>query len=219
MTSIICQSLRGVVSLSKSKSKLKLSQRRERACELFARGYTNVAVAEELKVNKDTAANYRAFYEERIQAQAAANPGFTSDVLQNTLKVLEELDQVRSDAWQQIHRDRKIRIECPSCEHVFTFKVALTDQTRAQYHNVILKAVDSRAKVFGILGVKQEMFAQIQNVQYVQTKIIEYLTKNLPAVHREELADWMERELSEYLGSGGSVIDLPSVELSPAPTS
>lgn len=200
--------------MAKTKSKLKLSQRRERAFELFARGYTNRAVKEDLNVSNDAVAGYRKLYEERIHAQAASNPGFLSDVLQNTLRILEELDQVRSDAWQRISKQRKIRMECPHCEHTFTVKVDLSDQTRAQYHNVILKALDSRAKVFGILGVKAEMFAQVQQVQYVQGRVLEYLAKNLPPQYKEELATWMETELSEYVG--GQVIDLPSVELEPA---
>lgn len=198
--------------MPKSKSKLSLGKRRERAFELFARGYTNADVKRDLGVGSDAVAGYRKLYNERIHAQAASNPGFLSDVLQNTLRILEELDQVRADAWKQISKDRTIRMECPHCERTFKIKVPLTDQTRAQYHNVVLKALDSRAKVFGILGVKSEMFAQVQGVQYVQGKIIEYLTKNLPPQYREELATYMETELGEYFGNA-PMLELPSVEV------
>jgi hypothetical protein len=199
--------------MPKTKSKLSLSKRRERAFELFARGYTNADVKADLKVSNDAVAGYRKIYNERIQAQAAANPEFISDVLSNTMRLLEETDQVRADAWKHLE-DRKIKVECPACEHVFKAVLPVSDQTRAQYHNVIMKALDLRAKVFGILGVKAEMFAQIQQVQYVQGRLIEWMLKELPKVYQDELANFMETELSDFVGS--RVLELPSVEVDPA---
>jgi hypothetical protein len=196
--------------MPKSKSRLSLSKRRERAFELFARGYTNKDVKADLGVSGDTVANYRKLFEERVHAQAASNPEFISDVLTNTLRLLTESDQVRADAWKHLE-ERTVKIECPKCEHGFKVKVPVTDQVRAQYHNVILKALDMRAKLFGILGVKAEMFAAVQSTQYVQAKMIEWMMKNLQPADRDSLASFMETELSEYVG--GPILELPSAEV------
>lgn len=187
---------------------MNLSKRRERAFQLFARGYTNADAKKDLGVSNDTIAGYRKLFNERIHAQAASNPEFLSDVLANTMRVLEETEQVRADAWKHLE-DRTVKIECPSCEHTFKVKMPVADQTRAQYHNVILKALDSRAKLFGILGIKAEVFAAVQATQHVQVKIIEWMMKNLNPDDRDALASYMESELSEYVG--GPLLELPVV--------
>lgn len=190
---------------SKSKSKLGLSARRERAFECFAKGWTNTDVARDLKVHMDTVAKYRELYEERIHSQAAANPNFLRDVVSNTIRSLEELDRIRADAWQHME-PRRIRVEheCPECEHVwkeYEYR-DVSDQTRAQYHNVLLKAQDQRAKLFGVLGVKQEVFVAIMQVKVVQERILEWLGTNLEGDMREALATFLENELGEYVNPG-----------------
>lgn len=188
--------------MPKSKSKLSLSKRRERAFILFARGYTNTAVAQDLKVHMDTVAGYRAKYEESIHAQAAANPDFLSQVLANTVRALAELDSIREDAWKHLE-DRVVREEheCPRCEHTWTTKVrvAISDQTRAQYHNVLLKAQSERSKLFGLLGVKAEMLAHVENVNTVQRLMLAWMAENLCAMDREKLAHYVETSLRQYL--------------------
>jgi DNA-binding CsgD family transcriptional regulator len=202
----------------RTKSKLTLSQRRERSFELFARGYTNKDVASVIGVSEETAGSYRRLYNERLHAQAASNPGFLRDVLTNTMRALEELDQIRADAWKHLeNRTIKELVECPDCgaEHKVKFSFPVSDQSRAQYHNVLLKAQDQRSKLFGVLGVKQEFFIAIMQVKVVQDKLLEWMAQNLCADDREALANFMQTELSEYMGGPAQafdVIDVPALE-------
>ena len=204
--------------MPKSKSKLGLSQRRERAFECFAKGYTNTDVARELKVHMDTVAKYRALYEERIHAQAASNPNFLKDVLTNTVRSLEELDRIRADAWKHMeNRKKKTTIECPDCGHQWKEieEIEVSDQTRATYHNVLLKAQDQRSKLFGVLGVKQEVFVAIMQVKVVQDKVLDWLAENVQGELRENLATFLETELGEYMGGAQGAlapIDTTAIE-------
>jgi transcriptional regulator NrdR family protein/DNA-binding CsgD family transcriptional regulator len=202
--------------VAKSKSKLGLSQRRERAFELFARGYTNAAVAKDLNVHADTVAGYREKYEASIHAQAAANPNFLKEVLQNTIRSLAELDRIREDAWKHLE-DRKVRVrrQCPECEHewreVDYFPVS--DQSRAQYHNVLLKAQDQRSKLFGVLGVKQEVLIAILQVKTVQDKVLDWLAEHVQGELREDLATFLESpELAAYMGNARPAFDAIDTE-------
>lgn len=195
--------------MPKSKSKLKLSQRRQQAYELFAKGYTNVDVAKDLEINKDTAAKYREKYEASIQSQAAANPGFLRDVLTNTVRSLKELDQIRADAWKQL-KPRRMKIEhhCPECEHEWTttLRFDVSDQSRVQYQNVLLKAQDQRSKLFGVMGVKQEVFIAIMQVKVVQDRILTFLTDNLCAADRAELEAFLQGpEMAQYMAASGEL--------------
>lgn len=204
--------------MPKTKSKKNLSQRRERAFQLFARGYTNTDVKKDLNVSMETVAGYRKLFNERLHAQAAANPNFLSEVVENSMRALEELDHIRADAWQRME-PRKVKrvIECPECEHVWkeTEIIEVSDQTRAQYHNVLLKAQDMRAKLFGVLGVKQEIFVAVMNIQVVQNKILEWLAENIEGDTREALAVFLETpEMAAYMGQQPlGVLDLPSEEM------
>lgn len=202
--------------MPKSKSKLGLSARRERAFECFAKGWTNTDVARDLKVHMDTVAGYREKYEERIHAQAAANPNFLKDVVTNTVRSLEELDRIRADAWKHMEpRRRRITNVCPECEHEWKeiFYEDVSDQTRAQYLNVLLKAQDQRSKLFGVLGVKQEVFVAIMQVKVVQDQILDWLGQNLEGDLREKLAEFLESpELSEYMGGTATALGAIDVE-------
>lgn len=203
--------------MPKSKSKLGLSQRRERAYELMAKGWTNAAIARDLGVHVDTITGYRRKYEESLHAQAAANPNFLRDVLTNTIRSLTELDMIRADAWKHME-DRTIRtpVTCPHCEEEFTLKerIEVSDETRARYHGILLKAQDQRAKLFGVLGVKQEVFIAIMQVKVVQDKILEWLATNVQGDLRESLATFLETELSEYMGTANplTAIDTTAIE-------
>lgn len=209
--------------MPKSKSKMSLSQRRERAFQLFAKGYTNADVASELKVNKDTAAGYREKYEASLHAQASANPRYLQDVVTNTFRSFGELDQIRKDAWAHM-KDRKqeIEFECPHCgeEGVLTIKTEVSDQTRVQYQNVLLKAQDQRSKLFGLMGVKQEIFVAVMQVKAVQDLVIDFLTNKLCAVDRAELESFLQSpEMAKYMSSAGQleagaeIMDLDSEEM------
>lgn len=197
--------------MPKSRSKLSLSERREKAFALFAKGYTNVDVARVLKVNKDTAASYRKHYEERIHAQAAANPAFLRDVLSNTIRALEEVDQVRADAWKQISESRIIHyeIECDECgaELVAKLDMPLGDDARTKYQNVLLKAQDQRSKIMGVLGVKAEVIAAMTQIKVVQDLLLRFMMENLCAEDRQKLEEFlMSPQMVQYVGGNTSVV-------------
>jgi hypothetical protein len=208
--------------MAASKSKLGLSERREKAFELFAKGYTNVDVAKRLRINKDTAGKYRTLYDKRIHAQAAANPGFLRDVLANTIRALEELDQIRADAHQQISDKRTIKrtIECEHCgeESELRLDWPIGDDARTKYLNVLLKAQDQRSKILGVLGVKSEVIAAMMQIKVVQDAILRWLVENVKGELRDSLDDFLTTTLSEYLGAGSQasafdVLELESAEL------
>lgn len=219
--------------MPKTRSKLSLSERREQAYVLFAKGYTNARVAEELKVNKDTVKGYRDRYESSVQAQAAANPAFLRDVVANTFRSLAELDQIREDAWAHMKRRKEKRefvVECPECEYEFTFVAKLDyeipDQTRVQYQNVLLKAQDQRSKLFGIMGVKQEVMVAMMQVKMVQDRLLHFMAEHLCAADRVELEEFLQSpelakymsasspagQLTEWSGSDDEIIDAEIIE-------
>lgn len=196
----------------KTKSKLTLRQRREESFKLFAKGWSDVDVAKKLKVSRETASNYRKRYEAQLSEAAKGNPQFLRDVLTNTHRALSELDMIRADAWDRLDAKRSeyLDIECPECGETHRLKVQLpvSDQARVQYQNVLLKAQDQRAKILNVLGVKQEFFIHVQNVNIVQAEILKWLQQNLPADLRESLADFISGDLAPYMDS----LDMPVIE-------
>lgn len=199
--------------MPKSKSKLGLSQRRERAFQLFARGYTDVDVRKDLGVAKDTVAGYRRQYEANISAQATANSELLSQVIGNTMRSLQELDMIRADAWQHMEsRTVRTRITCPHCEEEFIHKLVyeVSDQTRAQYHNVLLKAQGERTKLFGLIGVKQEMMARYESINALSQLILAFMVEELCNADRLKVADLVEKHMAAH---GGMPVVL---ELDPA---
>lgn len=203
--------------MARTKSNLSLSQRREESFKMFARGHTNVEVARALKINKDTAASYREHYEKRIHAQAAANPGFLRDVLVNTFRALEEIDQIRSDAWKQISEERTIsyEIECGECgaELEARLQMPMGDEARTKYQNVLLKAQDQRAKILGVLGVKSEVIAAMMQIKSVQDAILKFMVEKLCHDDKQELEAFLTSpEMSGYFGGAVQAFDAIDVQ-------
>ena len=186
---------------TRTKSPLNRSERLEKAYSYYARGYSVTDVARLLKVDRKTAAAYKTRYEGRLTKEAEANPRLLTDVVQNTVRALHELDEQRKDIWRRM-KDRKIKfyVECPECGDEFqhTYELPLSDQSIASYHNTLLKAADQRTKLFGLMGVKQETFLVFQQVDQVQRFMIEWLMRELPAEFREKLAKALEQRFPEY---------------------
>lgn len=184
------------------KTKKKLAERRLEAFDCFRKGFSDVATAEKIGVTRQTVATYRDLYERSLGEQARANPELLAQVLQNTVRSLAELDAIREDAWKHLE-DRKVRVphECPRCEHEWkeTIYLSVSDQTRAQYHNVLLKAQGERSKLFGLLGVKAEMLARIESVNIVQRALLQFMGEQLCNDDREKLARLLEGELRQHL--------------------
>lgn len=204
----------------RTRSKLSLKQRRTKAFDLFNKGYDDAEVARRCSVTRQTANNYRKIYERQIHEEARQNPTLLREVLANTMRSLKELDQIRSEAWKNLD-DRKIveSVECYNCgeEIEFTLFHPVSDQSRSQYLNVLLKAQDQRAKLFGVIGVKADMLVAVAQVKIIQQKILEWMATNLEGAAREALAVFLENELAEYLNEQSpmnalDVIDVRSVE-------
>lgn len=200
----------------KTKSKAPLKLRKERAFRMFAQGASDVEVATRLKVTRQTAYNYRRKYEEKITDEALENPALLQDVLKNTIRSLRELDMIRADAWKRLEeKPTKHHFECEGCGEELVVEMPLppSDQARVQYQNVLIKAQDQRAKLYGVLGVKQEVFIAFTNVKVVQDRLLEWMARNLCPTDRERLAVFMETELSEYLGPIPEAIEASSWEV------
>lgn len=186
----------------KTKSKLTLSERREEAAQLVARGFTDTDIARKLGVSRKTARSYREFYERKLKAEVAERPDLLRDVLGNTVRQLREFDDIRKLAWENLRRRKKtFSVICEECSHEmeYVYQEPPTDTAIVQYQNVLLKAADARAKLFGLLGVKQEIFVEIQNVNLVQNKILAWMADNLDGDARAKLADFIETDLAPYI--------------------
>lgn len=181
-------------------SGLSRSQRIEQAYKFFARGYSNADVARELRIHADTATSYRRLYEEGLAKQAASNPHIFSEVLVNTNRALIELDQVRTNAWEQIQGKRKAPFECENCGETSEIELPISDQSRVQYQNVILKAQHERALLYQLLTSRTEVLIKHEHTKIVQEKIIGWLKDNLSITDREKLAIFIETELTQYMG-------------------
>lgn len=190
--------------VAKSKApKLRLKERRERAAVLFAQGYTVTDVARELGVSRTTATDYKHRYEESIAQEVQDNPGFLRDAVNNTMRLLKENDLVRASAWDSLNDrpPRSIETKCPNCGEMVEheYRDAPSDQTKTQLYNVILKSGELRAKLFGMLGVKQEVLIEIQSVNVVQNRIMGWLGDHLDGEQKEELASFVETELAPFI--------------------
>lgn len=173
-------------------SLMSLSERREEASSLYLKGFTVTEVARRLKVAWDTAKGYKEWHERRIEEEAASKPQLLSDVLRNTIAMMAELDQVRAAAWR-------------------TYHTAVSQQVKLQALNTVRSAGNDKAKLFGLFGVKHEVYATMANVKLVQDRLIAYMRDQLcdeckPGV--EQLL--MSPELQQYM----NLPTLPLLELS-----
>jgi hypothetical protein len=166
----------------RTRSPLRLGARREKAFELFRRGFSNVEVAEEIQVSPDTAARYRKLYEDRIVEAAREQPDLLRDVLANTIRTLTELDAIRRNAWQRLEENPP-------------------DSVRSSLLNTLLKAQDQRSKLFGLLGVKQEYAAHVAKVRQQQEQLIEFMSRELCPVDREKLEEYLLDEMAAGLAT------------------
>lgn len=168
-------------------SPLKLSARKEKAFELYARGYRVSEVARELTVAWDTAKRYQDAYEAMVRDRALENPDVLADVVTNTFRALVECEQARAAAW-------------------YRYEHASTDQARAAFLNLALKAGSDRAKLYGLLGVKPEYAAHMEKIRQRQAKLMEFMNSELCPIDRQRLI--------EFIGDleGAAFAELPEAE-------
>lgn len=153
------------------------------------KGWTNADVARDLAVHPDTVARYRDEYEKRIDTIAKNNPGMLLEVIQNTVRAIEELDIVRMTAWREY--EAKEHVECEACgNEVPVAKVG--PQTRNTFLKTVLAAQEQRHKLFGLFGVKQEFFMQVQQIRELQNKLLDFMQRELCAADREKLAAYLQ---------------------------
>lgn len=178
-------------------STLSLHERREKAAKLFSRGASNTQVSKELNVHPDTARRYREEYESDLITSARNNPQMLTDVLLNTMRALDELDQVRAEAWEMY-------------EDALTEDGEPRHSVRQTYLKTILTAQEQRAKLYGLFGVKAEFFAHVQNVRIVQQKLLQFMQENLCTQDRSKLEAFLTSdEVRRFMQQSGELPELP----------
>lgn len=192
----------------RTRSRYRLSDRREIAYEKFMKGATVQDVSQDLNVSWDTAKRYKLEYEERIRSQAQANPSMLIEVINNTIRALEENDLIRKRAWTEYEEAGKdVAIECPNCEHEMVLP-ARPSSVRNSFLKTVLAAQEQRAKLYGLFGVKAEFYGQVQKIKALQDRLLAFMRRELCAEDRSKL----ERLLA---GTDADTVDLPAL---PVPT-
>lgn len=169
----------------RTNSTLKLSARKQQAFELYARGQSIVEVAKVLSVAWDTAKRYQDAYEAMLRDQALENPDLLSDVVGNTFRALVECEQARAAAWDR-------------------YQKASTDQSRAAFLNLALKAGADRAKLYGLLGVKPEYAARMEAIRAQHAKLMDFMNSELCPVDRQRLIEFISNDM------GAELAELPT---------
>lgn len=171
----------------RTSSPLGRAARKEKAFELYSRGFGVMEVAREVQVDRTTASRYKQAYEASLQSQARANPNLLRDILRNTVRALSELDQVRAEAWKR-------------------YEATDVDATKATFLNTALKALEQRAKLFQLFGVKAEYMAQVALISRQQEKLVEFLGHH-------EFCDRDREAIVEFLAAQISTNDLEALAL------
>lgn len=167
----------------KTSSNLSLSERRQRASELIAKGFTNQDIAKKLGVTPETASSYRKWHRERVAETVQSNPTFMQDVLDNTVKALEENDLIRKEAWKRYHGTK-------------------APQIKLQALNTVRQCQQDRAKIYGLFGVKQEVLAMFANVKAVQDRLLEFMVQELCGDDQKKLERLLTSpEFEKYMQS------------------
>ena len=165
----------------KTKSGYSLQKRRQVAFKMYTKGHTDEDVAAKLNVALGTAQRYRRAWKERLEEEARNNPNLLKDVLQNTLQILAELDELRVEAWKIINHKRT------------------SAQVKTQQMNLVLRIEDQRSRLLGLLGVKHDYFVMINNVVVVQNRLLEFMRRELCAEDRTKLETLLLGELAEFM--------------------
>jgi hypothetical protein len=166
-----------------------IGQRKEVAFELFKKGYTNAEVAREVKIHPDTAKRYRDAYEAQLAAEVASNPGMLRDVLGNTLRSLEELDRARAAAWKD-------------------YQESTSSTAKKGFLDLVIKAQGERAKLFGLMGVKQDTLVYINGVKEMQDRLMDFLQRELCAADRTKIEKFLVETYADQLVGVETVADL-----------
>lgn len=162
------------MSKGQTRSPYNRSQRKAISRRLFLRGYSDADVARKLRVDYSTARRYREEWERDTQRAARDNPHILKDILANTIKALEELDEIRRECWEQ-YNDKKT-----------------SAPMKQGYLNTMLRAQEQRVKILGVFGVKQEFLLHLQQVQLFQAQLLGFLQRELCGADRDKLVAFLE---------------------------
>ena len=194
-------------------SSYSLQERRRLAFGYFTKGYTNEQIAKLLHVHKGTVAQYRQQYEDEISDQVQLNPNLLRDVLRNTVTALTELDEVRRSAWREYEEaSEDVIVTCPcGCEHEFVALRAASISTRNQLLKTITGAQEQRGKLLGLFGVKAEFLHHVNQVRFVQERLLAFMKQSLCATDKALLEQMMVTEFGDMMGSIQKVPALPEL--------
>lgn len=172
------------------------SERKRIARKMYLRGASVSEVSRKLKVTWITAQKYRDALQDELTSTIHNNPELVQDILTNTYKLLEELDQIRSESWKQYS------------------KKDVPVMVKNQLLNTMLKAQDQRGKLLQVMGLKQEMLIHLQMVRGLQERIIEFMSRELCHEDRDKMEAFLRDNYSGYINDAdiveGEVLELPT---------
>lgn len=181
------------------------------AFDLFARGFSDDQVAERIVVTPGTANGYRREYEGELQQQLRDNPALLRNVLENTVRQLNELDQARRALWQEYDEaTHLLQHTCEACGHEQEVGQVATHSVRNQILAQITRSQELRAKLLGLFGVKQEFLLHVQSVRVMQEAMIAFMRESLCAEDKVKLERMLTEELGQHVEATNN---LPALEV------
>lgn len=205
------------VARGRTDSPLSLRERKKVAFDCFSRGFTNDQVKSRISVTDETVGNYRREYEGELRQQMLDNPGLLRNVLENTVRGLEELDQARRALWEEYEAaTHPLVLQCPYCEEEHSYLRVSSPQTRNQILGNIMKSQELRSRMLGLFGVKQEFLLHVQSVRAIQEALLGFMRENLCSEDKVKLERLLTEELGAHLDQTHSMPVLQITELGPA---
>jgi hypothetical protein len=149
---------------------------------LHIKGYKNHEIAALLSINTNKAKEYVQQYKELVQQQADEDPYFLEKLQFNTLKALEEFDQISKEAWEtvSIATDHGM-----VAQRIQALKLAGDIATKkAQLHKLMSGGSNADADYI-------QRMQRAENVNQILSRILRDVISKHPAI-----ADEVRRELS-----------------------
>lgn len=186
--------------------KLTRIERLQRCFDFFDQGLSNAEVCRRMKLAPNTATKWRRLWAERNRDDLVENQSLLQQVLSNTLQMLRENEQIRRAAWQEYHAGIEIhQAHCDECDALVEFTIG-NPVTRNSSLNTLMKSQEHRAKLLGVLGIKQEFFGMVSAVQAVQEKLLEFLARELCPADRAKLDSYFDSpEMQPYMVQAQSI--------------
>lgn len=201
----------------RTNSPIPLRERKKMAWDMFSRGFTSDQVRAKIQVTTETVSEYRRQYESELRQQMLDNPGLLRNVLENTVRGLEELDQARRALWEEydgaIH---PVMLVCPHCDQDIEHLQVTSPSTRNQILGNIMKSQELRSRMLGLFGVKQEFLLHVQSVRAIQEALLGFMRENLCSEDKVKLERMLTEELGAHLDQTHSMPVLQITELGPA---